>query len=100
MSRLINDELLKESIREKTLFVKWQKVLIEMVIDDQPTVDAVPVVHAQWFTSYDGMLHCSHCFETPTNRVMVRAELIYDMTPIREKMHYCPNCGARMDGEV
>ena len=39
MSRLINDDALKKSMREETLFNRWQMVLIEKVIDDQPTVE-------------------------------------------------------------
>lgn len=65
-------------------------------IDALPTVDAVPVVHGKWFVSTDGMLHCSNCSEIPTNRIRINADMVYDMTPIRETMRYCPNCGARM----
>ena len=50
MSRLINDEPLKESIRKKTLFNKFECVLIDVVIDDQPTVDAIPI---EWMLKWD-----------------------------------------------
>lgn len=52
-------------------------------LDNTPTVDAVPVVHAKWIAQNDALTRfmCSHCksenhegFET-----------------------YCPKCGALMD---
>lgn len=87
MSRLINDDELKKSIHEKTLFSKWQKVLIETVIDDQPTVDAVPVVHGEWIDRNGSIVspfweryECSECGARSDNS------------------NYCPNCGADMRG--
>lgn len=62
-----------------------------------PAEDAVPVKHGRWVVDPEGMLHCSNCKELPTNRIVVNADLIYDMTPIKEKMKYCPSCGARME---
>lgn len=59
-------------------------------IDNQPTVDAVPVVHGKWLPiievneygePYQSGVYCSECGETS----------IYEP-------NYCPNCGARMDG--
>ena len=62
-------------------------------IQKMPAVDAVEVVHGEWSTiedEYCGLiaLHCSVCnhewwFE--------------DDVPIKH-YHYCPNCGAKMDG--
>ena len=59
------------------------------VIDAQPTVDAVEVVHGRWDTIWYGtdsrgnVVKCSVCgyrkFDTTDN--------------------YCPNCGAKMDGD-
>ena len=68
------------------------------IVDDSPTVDAVEVVHGRWIMDrvetgnpYDGnstMLvdigNCSVCGH--------RCEML----PI---MNYCPNCGAKMDGD-
>ena len=50
MSRLINDDALKKSMREETLFNRWQMVLIEKVIDDQPTVEAIPI---EWMLKWN-----------------------------------------------
>ena len=57
---------------------------IKEVMDEQPTVDAVPVRHGKWITKSTGGEFfdcCSECgyveWDAPNK--------------------YCPNCGARMD---
>lgn len=57
-----------------------------------PTVDAVPVVHGRWLECEDGWddthYQCSEC----------GMEWNLDAgTPEENDMHYCPNCGARME---
>ena len=60
----------------------------ERVIDEQPTVDAVPVRHGKWLPREEGVLYpfwerytCSECGKHS------------------DDTRYCPNCGARMDAE-
>lgn len=61
------------------------------VIENAPTVDAIPVVHGRWETVtlhstdfvYYVSTNCSVCGEYPASRCW----------------KYCPNCGAKMDGE-
>ena len=71
---------------------------ITQEIFDAPTVDAVEVVHGDWTiieNDYDGTttLECSvcemsFCFEE------------YDgLLQQAQTYHYCPNCGAKMDGD-
>lgn len=70
---------------------------IRRVIDEAPTVDAVPVVHGRWkpkpYYKVDGnggvFKYCDFylCSKCATER------------PIVPPYNYCPNCGARMDGE-
>lgn len=67
----------------------WQ----EKCINEAPTVDAKPVRHGEW--KRDGEVYddatwvCSVCGEPWS--------LFYG-TPEENGMHYCPNCGAKMDG--
>lgn len=56
------------------------------IIREAPTIDAVEVVHGRWVyeKTYQGMKYvCSECGEIP--------ECF--------EPNYCPNCGAKMDGE-
>ena len=67
------------------------------IIDDAPTVDAVDVVHGQWEIIPDDYfdlveLKCSVCGES------WGFEDYEDCIP--QNYHYCPNCGAKMDGGV
>ncbi len=56
-----------------------------------PVADVVPVVHGRWIKptkighrAFD-IPHCSACDGVPCG--------------VDENTNYCPNCGARMDGE-
>ena len=56
-------------------------------IEQMPTVEAVEVVHGRWIwgtSNHHEWMKCSECLvsQTPTG-----------------VFTYCPNCGARMDGE-
>ena len=61
---------------------------VSAIVDAQPAVDAVEVVHARWeyIPIIDGLgrYRCERCFhyvDAGTDR------------------NYCPNCGAKMDGD-
>lgn len=60
------------------------------------TIDAVPVVHAEWrYTirpmpsraTYTGLLNCPKC------------NGVFERLTGRKIFSYCPNCGAKMDGD-
>lgn len=55
------------------------------LFDDLPTADVQPVVHAEWVCLEPeiGFYSCSKCGHNI----------------LRATCNYCPNCGARMDGE-
>ena len=67
----------------------------ENMIAEQPTVDAVPVVHGEWVEKWRfkpngnpyhkvGDMECSVCHSDMLGRYYSR---------------YCPHCGAKMEGE-
>ena len=59
-------------------------------VKDAPTVDAAPVVHGQWEKAeYGGFVRCDKCKD-----VYIDESWLTD-----GKWNYCPNCGAKMDGE-
>ena len=51
---------------------------------NQPTVDAVEVVHGRCITDKKGVSYCGNC------RHIDDYALVHN---------YCPNCGAKMDGD-
>ena len=53
-------------------------------VDEEPTVDAVEVVHGRWENN-----HCTNC---GTHKP-------YDGDGLYWATNYCPNCGAKMDGD-
>ena len=54
------------------------------LVEDAPTIDAVPVVHGMWDDSFDGITPvCSICHMTHN---------CLNRTP-----EYCPHCGAKME---
>lgn len=60
-------------------------------IKKMPTVAAVEVVHGRWEPRQDviGFVRCSVCHDCN----------IYDDWADGKKWNYCPNCGAKMDGD-
>ena len=101
-NRLIDANLLSECLLELEVaggHWLYRKACDEMIlgffpkiINEQPTVDAVEVVHGRWLTTYkvdtwmgtseiDGYV-CSECGRGS-----------------KVKGNYCPNCGAKMDGD-
>lgn len=63
-----------------------------------PAIDAVPVVHAEWLLcgsdDYDaGMYYCSACKDE-----RYFGDEVNTSEEAEKYCHYCPNCGARMDG--
>ena len=54
-----------------------------------PAADVAPVVHGRWIEDHD-YLKCPQC------SVMVKCDFaFFDIG----NWNYCPNCGAKMDGE-
>lgn len=62
--------------------MKAWKVFIEAI----PAADVVPVVHARWVNYSPVTIKCSRC-----------GHVIHDWR--YSECKYCPNCGAKMDGE-
>lgn len=56
---------------------------IRYAIKCAPTVDAESVRHGKWLEGADGSVMCSECSQ------VIRYDIGY----------FCPNCGAKMDGE-
>ena len=90
------DELLKKTLL-KNPDAKFHCAPVED-IKAAPTIEPERK-KGRWVMTPDGRLACSNCFENPTNRIIINGNLVYDMTPIRKRMRFCPNCGADMREE-
>ena len=78
---------------------KWTPQRVKTLILRQPTADVAPVRHGQWDGEGDGYAdgelvidvwycsRCGHCIDDGTDDP-------YDLP------NYCPNCGAKMDGDT
>lgn len=68
--------------------------LIYEAIKEAPACDVVEVVRGEWveIQKYD-IFECSECgYEW-------YVQGIAKVHPLENSAHYCPNCGAKMDGE-
>lgn len=74
--RSISDNVKQRQIEESILHG-----IVPQIIDDAPTIEAEPVKHGRWMYPF----YCSECGFTP----YYSSDLTYN---------YCPNCGARMEG--
>ena len=74
-------------------FKAWSSGIAELIAalaKDMPTVDAVEVVHGYWYKAPHHPYRCSCCGE------MALLDM-YGESHFRS--NYCPNCGAKMDGD-
>lgn len=102
--RLIDAEALEQDFYDRydrkgyrngksLIYAAW--CLLKKLIDNAPTIEAKPVVHAHWFILDDCAnegVYCSAC-----------RKKIYRVNYANPKLvesKYCPNCGAQMDEEV
>lgn len=63
------------------------------LINEMPTVDAVPVVHGRWIDAYPDIE------PNPMFMYGICSECGFEQG-ISKYLNYCPNCGAKMDLKV
>jgi hypothetical protein len=92
--KYIDAELLKDNLRAACLPVDDKGISgmlgddksIADYIDDEPPVDVAKVKHGAWKQENE-IFKCSEC------------EYAFENEGYIHFFNYCPNCGARMDGE-
>lgn len=67
--------------------------LARCIIDRKKPADVAPVRHGRW-VKYAGKLVCSECKKYPPMKDESGGWRTY------HEWTYCPNCGAKMDGEA
>ena len=73
------------TVEEGRIMSDW--AFLEPFLNAAKVVDAEPVRHGRWNDNADGI--------TPYCTVCGRTHRCFNRTP-----NFCPNCGARMDGDV
>ena len=92
--RLIDADFAKQRINETmSSDYVYSTRRIKNLIDEAPTIDAVPVRHGKWTRDYesswgDSRFMCSVCHCKESVPTCNGEPTIWD---------YCPNCGAKMD---
>ena len=104
MSRLIDADALIALVQDSTILKDGFKYAFDALVKGEPTVDAnhiaddgkkvdaVPVKHGHWIEEDEEIIEykCSECG-------------VYQYGNFGEilngEFHFCPNCGAKMDGE-
>ncbi|MBO5953473.1 MAG: hypothetical protein J6Q53_05075 [Oscillospiraceae bacterium] len=90
MSRLINaNELLAEVAKAQALEPDKAVAKIILLITEAESMDAAEVVHGHNLKDHNSAFECSVCGWEDWDT----------LTADTSEYNYCPNCGAKMDGD-
>ena len=104
MAEYIEREALLERLRFKRDIERHPRVKLSGLqsaiaqVYKFPTADVVEVVHGEWIVAEDDYgicateFTCSHCKVSLVTSELTDGQFL-------DMMKYCPNCGAKMDGE-
>lgn len=82
MDEYIKREALVHRLKSPYLFNITQRIF--EIISEIPAADVAPVVHGRWIEDGSGIIICPECKRG------------YNLHA--KYTHYCPSCGAKMDG--
>ena len=96
------EKLTRSYVNGNPYIADWR---FDEMIEELPAADVAPVVHGRWeFKDDDGAYPwttkaiCSECKKVIAWNA--RLSLKNNQIEFAHENHYCPNCGAKMDGEL
>ena len=84
-------------VSEENCITCGRVCLFQRTINNAPTVDAVEVVHGYWVSLTEcanAGVYCSVC-----NKKVYKEDYAWCNRKNKLRSNYCPNCGAKMDGD-
>lgn len=97
--RLIDAEKAVENIRKQQTKSIARECAINAV-NNTPVEDVAPVVHAHWIESEEELEPDFQLFDMTDLKGALCSECGYEVGADIYVWNYCPNCGAKMDGEA
>lgn len=100
--KMIYADTAVENLAEMLLMDEHEKKVVQSYVEQFMAVDAVEVVHGRWIDKYDGLYanpiyKCSVCGNSAP--IEERYPVIGRVYTDWSFTNFCPNCGAKMDGE-
>ena len=95
MELIDKESLFNALAKQRAYEPKHRRTIMRSIqlVSEQPTVDAVPVVHGHWiYDAGDMRCVCSECHNHSFQ--IVRST---EFKPFAEQNKFCFNCGAKMD---
>lgn len=93
--RLIDADKLKQELKKLPIMSNWGEAFIPILIDEQPTVEAVPVVHGKWLPYYEEVeIYNAGGFTERKQTGWICSECGKGRTPIYR--NFCSECGSCM----
>lgn len=87
MNRYINREDLLKNLKQ--FAPEHLTPLIVMLIEKQPAADVAEVRHGMWIA----------CVEKISGKIQITCSQCGRLLSVHLPYNFCPNCGARMDGD-
>ena len=98
MAEYIEREAVKAAVRKRlnnSLIIGW----LISIVNEVPAVDVAPVVHGRWVPEYE----IKEMYYSPDDIERYKVPNGFSCSVCTKwnsaRTNYCPNCGARMDGE-
>ena len=99
ISKQAFNDAIREAVRKyPNTFYNGLEVA-RQIAHDMDAADVVPVRHGRWIETTQPMgwddVTCAECSECGEDFVLDE----WGMDDMNNLMHYCPNCGAKMEGD-